>query len=162
LLTDQGASTVFIGGSFTLMAAPLVFLSVRFGRLVDRKGSVLIASFGILAIAPAVVSYGWLNAPLALGAAGIIHAVGSSAISPAAAALVAEGSPPDMIARGQGLLEAVGFLAAAAFALPTGWAYETIGRATWFTGISAASLALFATGWWLARRQHAPNTPFWR
>jgi MFS family permease len=101
LLTDQGASTVFIGGSFTLMAAPLVFLSVRFGRLVDRKGSVLIASFGILAIAPAVVSYGWLNAPLALGAAGIVHAVGSSAISPAAAALVAEGSPPDMIARGQ-------------------------------------------------------------
>ena len=151
LLTDQGASTVFIGGSFTLMAAPLVILSVRFGRLVDRKGSVLIASFGILAIAPAVVSYGWLNAPLALGAAGIIHAVGSSAISPAAAALVAEGSPPDMIARGQGLLEAVGFLAAAAFALPTGWAYETIGRATWFTGISVASLALFATGWWLAR-----------
>jgi hypothetical protein len=61
---------------------------------------VLIASFGILAIAPAVVSYGWLNAPLALGAAGIIHAIGSSAISPAAAALVAEGSPPDMIAGG--------------------------------------------------------------
>ena len=151
LLTDQGASTVFIGGSFTLMALPLVFLAVRFGRLVDRKGSVLVASFGILVIAPAVVSYGWLNLPVALGAAGIVHAIGSSAISPAAAALVAEGSPPDMIARGQGLLEAVGFLAAAAFALPTGWAYETIGRATWFTGLAVVSVALFALGWRLAR-----------
>jgi len=58
-----------------------------------------------------------------------------------------------MIARGQGLLEAVGFLAAAAFALPTGWAYETIGRATWFTGLSVVSLALFALGWRLARPQ---------
>ena len=52
LLTDQGASTVFIGGSFTLMALPLVLLSVRFGRLVDRKSSRLVATFGILAVAP--------------------------------------------------------------------------------------------------------------
>lgn len=152
LLADQGASTVFIGVSFTLMATPLIFLAVRFGRLVDRKGSVLVATFGIVAIAPAVVSYGWLSSAVALGAAGIVHAVGSSAIGPAAAALVAEGSPSDMVARGQGLLEAVGFLAAAAFALPTGWAYETIGRATWFTGVGLSSLALFVTGWLLARK----------
>lgn len=157
LLTDQGASTVFIGGSFTLMALPLVFLAVAFGRLVDRRSSVLVASFGILAIAPAVLSYGWLTVPVALGAAGIMHAVGSSALSPAAAALVARGSPPDMVARGQGLLEAVGFLAAAAAALPTGWAYETIGRATWFSFLSVASVALFATGWWLSRDEaHEP------
>jgi DHA1 family multidrug resistance protein-like MFS transporter len=152
LLTDQGASTLFIGGSFTLMALPLVFLAARFGRLVDRKSSVLVASFGILAMAPAVLALGWLNAPVALGAAGFVMAIGSSAISPAAAALVAEGSPPDMIARGQGLLEAVGFLAAAAAALPTGWAYETIGRATWFTGLSAVTIALFAIGRRLSRR----------
>jgi hypothetical protein len=51
------------------------------------------------------------------------------------------------------LLEAVGFLAAAATALPTGWAYETIGRASWFSGLSAVSVALFVIGWWLARRR---------
>jgi len=152
LLTDQGASTLFVGGSFTLMAVPLVFLATRFGRLVDEKSSLSIATFGILAMAPGVLALGWLNAPIALGAAGVVMATGSSAISPAAAALVAEGSPPDMIARGQGLLEAVGFLAAAAAALPTGWAYETIGRATWFTGLSMVTIALFAVGRHLSRR----------
>lgn len=151
LLTDQGASTLFVGGSFTLMALPLVVFSVRFGRLVDRKSSALVASFGILAVAPAVLAYGWLNLPVALGAAGIVHAVGSSALSPAAAALVAKGSPPDMVARGQGLLEAVGFLAAAAAAVPSGWAYETIGRATWFSLMSGVSVAIFTAGWLLAR-----------
>ena len=151
LLTDQGASTLFVGGSFTLMALPLVVFSVRFGRLVDRKSSALVASFGILAVAPAVLAYGWLNLPVALGAAGIVHAVGSSALSPAAAALVAKGSPPDMVARGQGLLEAVGFLAAAAAAVPSGWAYETIGRATWFSLMSFVSVAIFTAGWLLAR-----------
>lgn len=151
LLTDQGASTLFVGGSFTLMALPLVVFSVRFGRLVDRKSSALVASFGILAVAPAVLAYGWLNLPVALGAAGIVHAVGSSALSPAAAALVAKGSPPDMVARGQGLLEAVGFLAAAAAAVPSGWAYETIGRATWFSLMCFVSVAIFTAGWLLAR-----------
>ena len=140
-----------------MMALPLVFLAVVFGRLVDRKSSVTVASFGILALAPAVLSYGWLTVPVALGAAGIVHAVGSAALSPAAAALVARGSPPDMVARGQGLLEAVGFLAAAAAALPTGWAYETLGRASWFSLLSGVSVALFAIGWWLSRNEaHEP------
>jgi MFS family permease len=153
LLSDLDASTVFIGVTFTVMAVPLVLFATRFGRLVDRKSPVLVASLGMLAVAPAVVSYGLLTVPVALAAAGIIHAMGSAALSPAAAALVAQGSPPDMLARGQGLLEAVGFLAAAATALPTGWAYETIGRASWFSGLSAVSVALFVIGWWLARRR---------
>ncbi len=153
LLSDLDASTVFIGVSFTAMAVPLVLFAARLGRLVDRKSPVLVASFGMLAVAPAVVSYGLLTVPVALAAAGILHAMGSAALSPAAAALVAQGSPSDMLARGQGLLEAVGFLAAATTALPTGWAYETIGRATWFSGLSAVSVALFVIGWWLARRR---------
>ncbi|MCK5439687.1 MAG: MFS transporter, partial [Gemmatimonadetes bacterium] len=144
LLTDLGSSTVFIGLSFTAMAVPLVVLAARFGRLVDQRTPMFVASLGILGVAPAVLGYGWLGVPVALAGAGIVHAIGSAALSPAIAALVAEGSPPDMVARGQGLLEAVGFLAAAAAALPTGWAYETIGRATWFTGLSAVSVVLFA------------------
>jgi MFS family permease len=152
LLTDLGASTVFVGGSFTLMALPLVLLATRFGRLVDQRTPMFVASFGILAVVPAVLGYGWLTAPVALVVAGIFHAVGSAALSPSAAALVAEGSPPDMVARGQGLLEAVGFLAAAAAAFPTGWAYETVGRGVWFTFLAAASVAVFAVGWWLGHR----------
>ena len=111
----------------------------------------LVAAIGMVAVAPAVLAYGWLGFPVALGAAGIVHATGSAALSPAAAALVAQGSPPGMVARGQGLLEAVGFLAAAAAALPTGWAYETIGRAPWFTMLSGLCAIAFGIGWWLMR-----------
>jgi MFS family permease len=157
LLADLGASTIFIGVSFTAMALPLVLLATRFGRLVDRKTPMLVASVGILAVAPAVLAYGWLGLPIALAAAGILHAAGSAALSPAAAALVAQGSPPDMVARGQGLLEAVGFLAAAAAALPTGWAYETIGRGAWFSLLSGLSVVMFAFGWWLMREQGTPQ-----
>jgi MFS family permease len=139
------------------MALPLVLLATRFGRLADRKTPMLVASVGMLAVAPAVFAYGWLGLPIALGAAGIIHAAGSAALSPAAAALVAEGSPPDMIARGQGLLEAIGFLAAAAAALPTGWAYETIGRGTWFSLLSGLSVVMFAFAWWFMREQGTPQ-----
>jgi len=153
LLSDLDASTVFIGVSFTMMALPLVFLAARFGRLVDKKSPVVVGLFGVLAVAPAVLGYGWLTWPIALAAAGMVHAVGSAALSPAAATLVAQGSPPDMVARGQGLLEAVGFLAAAAAALPTGWAYDTIGRAAWFSLLSGVSVALFSTGWWLMRSE---------
>lgn len=153
LLTDLGASTVFIGVSFTVMAAPLVLLASRFGRLVDRRSPMLVAGVGMIAVAPAVFAYGWLGFPVVLGAAGLVHATGSAALSPAAAALVAQGSPPDMVARGQGLLEAVGFLAAAAAALPTGWAYETIGRGPWFTMLAVLCVIAFAMGWWLLREQ---------
>jgi len=151
LLTDLGASTVFIGISFTVMALPLVLLAARFGRIVDRRTPMLVATVGIAAVAPAVLGYGWLGAPVALALAGIVHATGSAALGPAAAALVAEGSPPEMVARGQGLLEAIGFLAAAAAALPSGWAYETMGRTWWFSLLSGLSVVLLATGWWLMR-----------
>ncbi len=153
LLTDLGASTVFIGVSFTVMALPLVLLASRFGRLVDRRSPILVAGLGMIAVAPAIFAYGWLAVPVALGAAGIAHAVGSAALAPAAASLVAQGSPPDMVARGQGLLEAVGFLAAAAAALPTGWAYETMGRGPWFTMLSGLCLVAFAVAWCLMRVQ---------
>ena len=159
LLTDQGASTIFVGVSFTAMALPLVVLAPRFGRLVDRKTPMLVATIGIVAVVPAVFSYGWLGVPAVLAVAGIVHATGSAALSPAAAALVAEGSPPEMVARGQGLLEAVGFLAAAATALPTGWAYETIGRTVWFSLLSGLAAILFAIGWWLMRDQSVASGP---
>lgn len=153
LLSDLGASTVFIGMSFTLLAIPLVSLATRFGRLVDQKSPVTVGAMGMVAIVPAVLGYGWLTAPLALALAGIVHSFGSAALAPASAALVAVGSPSNMVARGQGLLEAVGFLAAAAASLPAGWAYDTIGRGPWFAGLMALGIGLFMVGWWLGRPQ---------
>jgi MFS family permease len=151
LLTDLGASTTFVGVSFTLIAIPLIFLGPRFGRLVDRKSPVLVAFIGIVLLLPALAGNGWLTVPVLLAVAGALIAAGGAALGPAGAALVARGSPPDMIARGQGLLEAFGFLAAAAAALPSGWAYETIGRGIWFSALAGLSALVFAVGWWLSR-----------
>jgi MFS family permease len=148
LLTDRGASTTFVGLSFTIIAGPLVFLATPFGRMVDRRSPMLVAGVGVVLLVPAFAAYGWLGAPIALALAGVVHAIGSAAIGPAGAALVAHGSPPDMVARGQGLLEAVGFLAAGAAALPSGWAYETIERSVWFPLLAG----LFAVVFLLARR----------
>ncbi len=146
LLTDRGASTVFVGASFTLMAIPMIGLAPVFGRLADRLTPTRVGRLAMLLVVPALLGYGWLEAPVLLAITGIVHAVGIAALAPAGAALVAAGSPLDMVARGQGLLEAVGFLAAAAASFPSGWAYETIGRTTWFAGMAALVVGLFAVG----------------
>lgn len=151
LLTDLGASTTFVGFSFTIIAGPLVFLATPFGRLVDRRSPMLVAGIGMALLIPAFVAYGWLGVPIALALTGLVHAVGSAAIGPAGAALVAHGSPPDMVARGQGLLEAIGFLAAGAAALPSGWAYETIERTVWFPSLGAVFAVVFLGAWRLGR-----------
>ncbi len=159
LLADQGASTLFIGASFTAIAVPLILLSSTFGRLIDQRSPGLVAGIGIAAVAPAVLGYGWLSAPAALAAAGILHGIGSAALSPASASLVAAGSPPGMVARGQGLLEAIGFLAAAAAALPAGWLYDTVGRRVSFSLVAVAGLVLFAVGWAFTRDDLANEGP---
>ena len=158
LLADRGASSVFVGLSFTLIAIPLVLLAPRFGRLTDRRSPTLVAIPGVLIVSAAVLGYGWLGAPLLLAGAALVHGVGTAALAPAGAALVAAGSPPDMMARGQGLMEAVGFIVAAAAAIPAGWAYETMGRGVWWTGIATVAWAVFVFGWWMARSS-APGSP---
>ena len=42
-------------------------------------------------------------------------------------------------------------LGAAAAALPTGWAYETIGRGPWFAGLAGVGLLLYLVGASLGR-----------
>jgi len=151
LLVDRGASTVLVGLSFLLIAVPIIVLAARFGRLVDRRSPGLVAAIGTAFLLMALVGYGWLRPPLLLVCIVLLHGFGASAVAPAGAALVARGSPPDMLARGQGLLEAVGFLVAAGSAFFSGWAYEALGRGVLWTGIATVAFALFAAGWWVAR-----------
>jgi MFS family permease len=153
LLTDLGASTGVVGLGFTIIALPLIFLAPRFGRIVDARTPTTVALLSMVLITPAIAAYGWLTVPALLILVAVLHGVGSAALGPASAALVAAGSPPHLVARGQGLMEAIGFLAAAAAALPTGWAYEGIGRGAWFSGLAGAGVALAALGWGLGRHR---------
>ncbi len=159
LLIDRGASTVFVGFSFVLIAAPIVVLAARFGRFADRRSPRLVAVPGFVLMMTAVLGYGWLDIPLVLGGAVLLHGVGSAAVVPAGEALVAAGSPPDMLARGQGLLEAVGFMVAAISAVFAGWAYGALGRGVLWSVIAAAASVSFAVGWWVARPSGSSAAP---
>jgi DHA1 family multidrug resistance protein-like MFS transporter len=153
LLADRGATTAFIGFSFGAAAVPLMVLAPGLGRLVDRRSAASVALPGLVVLLAAVTGYGMLETPGLLTAAGLLHGAGAAAIAPAGAALVAAGSPPDMIARGQGLMEAVGFVVAAAAALPAGWAYEAVGRGVMFGAVAALGAVLTAVGWFVGRRE---------
>jgi MFS family permease len=141
---------VFVGVSFTLMAIPMILLAPILGRLVDRRAPRLVGLLSMAAIIPGLLGYGFLGTPPLLAIAAVVHAVGIAALAPAAAALVAVGSPPQMVARGQGLLEAFGFIAAAVASFPSGWAYETIGRGSWFSALAAVAAGVFVVGWSVA------------
>lgn len=151
LLTDAGASTEFIGVTFAIVALPLLFLTRVLGRLVDGRSPMSVAVPGVGAMLIALLGYVWLQTPIALAGAALVQGFGVAAISPAGSALVASGSPPDRIAQGQGLMEAVGFAVAAAAALPSGLIYGSLGKAALFSGVAGIAAVLAATAWWIGR-----------
>jgi len=151
LLSDRGASIAFIGVTFAAISIPLVVLGPGLGRRVDRQSPTAVAIPGLIAVLVSIVGYAWIQSPVALTGVALLHGVGSAAIAPAGSALVAAGSPPDMLARGQGLMEAVGFAVAAAAALPSGWVYETHGRGWLFGSIAGIGSIIAAAAWWSGR-----------
>lgn len=162
-LSDMGASTLFIGMTFTLIAVPLVLLSARFGRLADRGSPIRVGVGGLAMLVPAMLLYGYTDSMWVAAVAVLVQATGASAIAPAGASLVVSGSPAAMTARGQGLLEAVGFLSAAAFSLPSGWVYDEFGMRGWMWVVSGCCvLATFVAVSLVAKYRNssiAPSTP---
>lgn len=142
-LTDQGAAILFIGASYSLALASTILFAPRFGRLADRRSPIFVAQIGLIAVVLGLLGYGFLNMPSLLAGAALIHAFGCSALAPAAAALVVQGSP-NHIAQGQGVLRASAYLAAALFAFPSGWAYDHLGRPIWFGCLAVVSIGLTA------------------
>jgi MFS family permease len=153
LLTDVGASTTFIGVSLTLTVLPMVPAASWFGRLVDGRGPGPVSLIGIVLIVPAVMTYATSSSKVVIAAGGLLHGIGSAALAPAAAAMVAAGSPRRHLARGQGLLEASGYLAAALAALPAGWVYARAGKFTLFATLAAVAAALYATARLISNRE---------
>jgi MFS family permease len=153
LLTDRGASTTFIGVSLTMMVLPLAILAPAGGRLSDRRDPRLVGLIGSIGILPIFALYGWLVAPIAIAVAGGIHSVLMAAVNPSAATAVARGSPPEFIARGQGMLDALGFIFSAIAAVVMGLTYDWYGP-----GVSATTMALAIGGlvfaaYWVSRKE---------
>lgn len=156
LMTDRGASTTFIGFSFTLIVLPLAVLAPAGGRLADRIDPRLVGIVASLAVVPIFASYGWLATPGLIAIAGSLHSLLMAGVNPAAAAAVARGSPPEFVARGQGALDASGFVFAAVAAVAMGALYGSLGPGPSITIMAAVVLVLVLLAFWVSRHELQP------
>jgi MFS family permease len=147
LLADRGASTAFIGVSFIAFVLPVVLLASTWGRVADVTAPWRVGMAAASISIPALLMYGVLQSPLALTLFSAAHGVFAGAIQPAAASLVARSVPRDSSATGQGLLESVGFLAAAVVALPAGWAYQRLGAPGLFLAVTVLAVVPLVAAW---------------
>ncbi len=112
-LEDRGATRLFVALSLTIFAAPISLLSPLGGRIADRYGAMRVGSICCLSAVPFVVAYGFVTRPIVLACIAFGHSIFDGGTTPSGQSAVAEASPPELVAAGQGLYEATGLLVAA-------------------------------------------------
>ena len=99
-LTDQGASTLFIGIGLSLYSLPIVLLAPTGGRVADRIGPVRATALAICLIIPLTVTYGLLAAPVAITAMGLLESFPQSLATPSVQTAMLRACRPDEVAAG--------------------------------------------------------------
>jgi MFS family permease len=148
-LTDRGATTTLVAVGVTVFAAPLVILAPLGGRIADRIGAARAAIAGI-ALLPAILASFALNVSfwpvifIAMAQGAVI-----AVCLPAGQATIAQHSPDELLAAGQGLNGAVGAATAALASIATAAIYGASGSTgTWLTLAAAtAAFAVIAYHW---------------
>jgi len=147
-LHDLGASATFVGLSLTLYGVPLVLLSGRGGRLVDRLGPMTAGKRAITCAIPVIVAYGVLDSYWIVALTAIVEAVIQAVASPSAQAAMAKACPPDRIGAGQGLAGAFGLSGGGLLASVAPAVYDRYGAGVLFTSVGvlvgAIAIAAFA------------------
>lgn len=151
-LTDQGATTLFIGIGLSLYSVPIVLLAPSGGRLADRIGPVRATAFAICCIIPTTIAYGLASAPLVITAIGLLESLPQSVATPAVQTAMLRACRPEEVAAGQGLAHAVNQIGAGTAALLGPIIYEASGPTMLFSGLAVVMALLFATGLALHRR----------
>jgi MFS family permease len=151
-LTDQGATTLFIGIGLSLYSLPIVLLAPAGGRLADRIGPVRATAFAICLIIPTTIAYGLLSVPILITAVGLLEALPQSVATPAVQTAMLRACRPEEVAAGQGLAHAVNQVGAGTAALLGPIVYEAAGATVLFSCVAAAMLGLFLLGLTLHRR----------
>jgi len=150
-LTDRGASQLFVGVSLFVFGLPFMAFATLGGRLADRYGPLRVAVLGGLVIIPTTLAYGLIAAPIGILLVSIVESIGASAAFPGAQAAMAEASPPDLVASGQGLALAAGIGGAGVAAMVAAPIYQDLGSGWLFAGTAAVMAILVAIGAGVAR-----------
>jgi MFS family permease len=144
-LTEHlGASVKLVGVVVAAFALTETFLKTAWGSVADRLGRRPMITFGLLlsSVAPmlmSVVRQAWLFVPLRL-----IDGAGSSALWPAASAIIADTTPPHRRATAMGALNMF-FLAGLAFGPSLGLFVVALFR-SYAAGFYLAAALLFTAG----------------
>lgn len=137
-LEDRGATRLFVALSLTIFAAPIALLAPIGGRLADRFGPLRVGSICAVCTMPFVVAYGFFTAPIVLACIAFVHSIFDSGSTPAGQAAVANSSPPELVAAGQGLYEATGLVIAATSAAVAAPLYGQWGAAALWCPLAGA------------------------
>ena len=158
LLTDLGATQLTIGVSFSLFTLPMIVIAPLAGRLAGRVGGQRVTLLTLGIAAPCMALYGAAVSLPAVFAIMVLHAFVDAFLTPASQLAVAEATPSDRIAEGQGVFAAVGLTAAALCALTSGAVYDRFGPAVLFGGWALVMLICLAAAAWRCSGQGLGST----
>jgi MFS family permease len=144
LLTDRGASGLFIGVSLSLFGLPFVALAPLGGRIAERRGPLLAASIALIIADGFMASYGFVPSPVVIAVLGVAEACAQSVAVPGAFAAVARVFSDDRAATGQGWFSAAGTAAAGFAAVLGAPAYGAFGSGAVFAGGAVLSVLIVA------------------
>lgn len=145
-LTDRGASQLFIGATLSIFGIPMLIFPPIAGRIATRLGPLRVAACGIGFAIPCMLAYGWIGNLVALAILVALHSTADSFTMPSLQLGIAQSSPPEHLASGQGMIGAAGQLTAAVTAIGSGWVYGTWGADVLFGGAAALMAVLLAAG----------------
>jgi DHA1 family multidrug resistance protein-like MFS transporter len=144
LLDDLGAETWLIGLSLSLFTIPMIILAPRGGRMAQERGHAPVVGVSVSVAALCTVAYGWIDALWVLLFISLIHAIADAFTMPANQVAIAQASPPDQVAAGQGLFSAMGTLVSGTVAYAAGAMYEAEGPELLYTTAAIAMVVFLA------------------
>jgi MFS family permease len=146
MLTDRGASGLFIGLSLSLFGVPFVLLAPFGGRLAERRGPLLAAAVALVISDGFMASYGFVPSPVVIAVLGIAEACAQAVAVPGGYAAAARAFPEERAATGQGWFSGAGTAAAGFAAVLGAPAYGAFGSGAVFAGGAVISALVVLCG----------------
>lgn len=134
LMTDRGAETWMIGVTISIIVAPMLILAPIGGRISQRRGPLRVARYGVLAVIPIVVAYGWVEHVWWMTAIAAFQGAIDSFVFPSTQVGAAMAANEELAASAQGLQGATLEVTAGTVAIIGGATYEAFGAKAVFVG----------------------------